>query len=79
MHCAIERQTTMLGAPHLSALISSAGVLSTAERAAPREHAARFGRSPGFLLALLFLLVNFAARFEALRRPACQRPSWEWS
>jgi O-antigen ligase len=57
----------MLGAPHLSALISSAGVWSPAERAAPREHSARFGRSPGFLLALLFLLVNFAARFDALR------------
>src|SRR4029453_18422561 len=42
-------------------------VWSPAERAAPREHSARFGRSPGFLLALLFLLVNLAARFDALR------------
>ena len=40
---------------------------SPAERAAPREHAARFARSPGLLLALLFLLVNFVARFDALR------------
>jgi O-antigen ligase len=57
----------MLGAPDLSALISSAEVWSPAERAAPREHSASFGRSPGFLLALLFLLVNFAVRFDALR------------
>ena len=57
----------MLGAPDLSALISSAGVWSPAERAASREYVARFGRSPGFLLALLFLLVNFVARFDALR------------
>jgi hypothetical protein len=42
-------------------------VWSPAERAAPRERSARFGRSPGLLLALLFLLVNFAARFDALR------------
>jgi hypothetical protein len=56
-----------VGAPDLSALISCAGVWSPAERAAPREHAARLGRSPGFVLALLFLLVNFVARFDALR------------
>ena len=56
-----------VGAPDLSALISCAGVWSPAERAAPREHAARLGRSPGFVLALVFLLVNFVARFDALR------------
>jgi hypothetical protein len=37
-----------------------------AERAASREHFAKFGCSLGLLLALLFLLVNLAARLVAL-------------